>query len=43
MKALKKEGESDVHYFFKSVGQASFAGMVGEVVTIPLDTAKVRL
>lgn len=27
----------------RNVGMASFAGMVGEVCTIPIDTAKVRL
>jgi hypothetical protein len=40
---LKKEGESDLHFFLKNVGQASFSAMFAEFITIPADTAKVRM
>lgn len=37
------KGEGDVAFFLRNVLMASAAGMTGEVCTIPLDTAKVRL
>ena len=43
MQSKKKEGESEFAFFMKNVGQASFAGMVAEAASIPIDTAKVRL
>jgi len=43
MQSKKKEGESDLHFFLKNVGQASFSAMFAEFVTIPADTAKVRM
>jgi len=43
MQSVKKEGESDLHFFLKNVGQASFSAMFAEIMTIPIDTAKVRL
>ena len=36
-------GESDAAFFMRNVLMASAAGMCGEAVTIPIDTAKVRL
>lgn len=39
----RKEGESKTAFFWKNVLSASIAGMTGEIVTIPADTAKVRL
>lgn len=43
MQAKRKEGESEIVFFGKNVAAASFSGMVAEAITIPLDTAKVRL
>lgn len=43
MQSKRKEGESAVFFFAKNVGQASFSAMVAETITIPADTAKVRL
>ena len=43
MQSKKKEGESELYFFLKNVGQASFSAMVAETLTIPMDTAKVRL
>jgi len=43
MQSKKKEGESELFFFLKNVGQASFSAMVAESLTIPMDTAKVRL
>jgi len=39
----RKEGESAVYFFMKNVLLASAAAMWAETVTIPADTAKVRL
>lgn len=36
-------GETDTQLFFRNIFMASAAGMTGEICTIPLDTAKVRL
>ena len=43
MKSQKRPGETDLGFFCRNVAMASWAGMVAEVVSIPLDTAKVRL
>jgi hypothetical protein len=43
MQSKRKEGESAAFFFAKNVGQASFSAMVAECITIPVDTAKVRL
>jgi solute carrier family 25 uncoupling protein 8/9 len=43
MNSTKKEGESEVAFFLRNVGMASFSACVAEVATIPMDTAKVRL
>ena len=43
MKSNKLKGESDFQHVVRNFLMASCAGMVGEAVTIPLDTAKVRL
>jgi hypothetical protein len=39
----RKEGESAAFFFMKNVLCASTAAMFAETVTIPVDTAKVRL
>ena len=43
MKSNKLPGESDLRYFFRNVAMAGFASCAAEAVTIPMDTAKVRL
>lgn len=43
MQSAKKEGESDAAFFVRNVAMASFSASVAEVITIPVDTAKVRL
>lgn len=43
MKSGRKEGEGNVAFFMRNVGQASLAASIAEVITIPVDTAKVRL
>jgi len=43
MQSKKKEGESDLFFFLKNVSMASFSAMVAETITIPVDTAKVRI
>ena len=43
MQSKRKEGESKVMFFLKNVMAASIAGMFAECVTIPADTAKVRM
>jgi solute carrier family 25 uncoupling protein 8/9 len=43
MQAKKREGESNLHFFFRNVGMAAFSACIAEMATIPLDTAKVRL
>jgi len=43
MHSKRKEGESGFKFFIKNCLCASFAGMTAEALTIPLDTAKVRL
>jgi solute carrier family 25 (mitochondrial uncoupling protein), member 8/9 len=43
MQSTKKAGESDAAFFMRNVGMASFSACVAEVITIPMDTAKVRL
>jgi hypothetical protein len=43
MQTNRLPGESDIAFFFRNVGMASFAASVGEIITIPIDTAKVRL
>ena len=42
MNTKRMKGESDTAFFCRNVLMASAAGMIGEAVTIPLDTAKVR-
>jgi len=36
-------GEGDTAFFIRNILMASAAGMTGEICTIPIDTAKVRL
>ena len=43
MNTNRMNGESDIAFFFRNVLMASAAAMTGEIATIPLDTAKVRL
>jgi solute carrier family 25 uncoupling protein 8/9 len=43
MNNRKKQGESEIGFFLRNVAMASTAGMIAEVITIPIDTAKVRL
>ena len=43
MQSKRKEGESQLAFFLKNVGQASFSAMWAEFCTIPADTAKVRM
>ena len=43
MNTKKMPGESDTAFFIRNVLMASSAGMTAEAVTIPIDTAKVRL
>lgn len=43
MNTRKLPGESDTAFFIRNVLMASAAGMTGEALTIPIDTAKVRL
>lgn len=43
MNVKKRQGEGDTTFFLRCCLMASAAGMWGEAVTIPLDTAKVRL
>jgi len=43
MNTQRAEGESALKFFFKNLGAASTAAMVAEIMTIPIDTAKVRL
>jgi len=43
MNSPRMPGESDIAFFFRNVGMAATAACIGESLTIPLDTAKVRL
>lgn len=43
MNTKRMDGESDIAFFMRNVLMASAAAMTGEVTTIPIDTAKVRL
>jgi len=43
MNTKRMKGEGDAAFFCRNVLMASTAGMIGEAVTIPIDTAKVRL
>mmetsp|Transcript_40306 Transcript_40306/g.29715 ORF Transcript_40306/g.29715 Transcript_40306/m.29715 type:complete len:148 (-) Transcript_40306:538-981(-) len=43
MNIPRPENESPFKYLMKSIACASFTGCVSEFVTLPLDTAKVRL
>jgi len=43
MNTKKMEGEGEFAFFIRNVLMASAAAMWAEVLTIPLDTAKVRL
>ena len=43
MNVKKKEGESRAHYFIRNMCMASCSACIAEAVTLPLDTAKVRL
>ena len=43
MNTKKRAGESEAAFFMRNVGMASFSAMFAEIITIPVDTAKVRL
>jgi hypothetical protein len=43
MHTQKREGEGPIAFFCRNVLMASAAGMIAEVLTIPIDTAKVRM
>ena len=43
MNTKRMKGESDAAFFCRNVLMASSAAMIGEICTIPLDTAKVRM
>ena len=43
MHTHRREGEGPIAFFFRNVLMASSAGMIAEVLTIPIDTAKVRM
>jgi len=43
MNSTKRPGETELQYFLRSVGMAAFSACVAETLTIPVDTAKVRL
>jgi solute carrier family 25 uncoupling protein 8/9 len=43
MNVKQKEGESNAAFFARNVGMAAFSACVAESLTIPMDTAKVRL
>lgn len=43
MQAPKREGESSTMFFLRNGFIASLSACVGESVTIPMDTVKVRL
>jgi len=43
MQGKRLEGEGPFMFFLRNVAMAAVAGSTGELVTIPLDTAKVRL
>lgn len=43
MNIQKKEGESAAVFFAKNFLSASFSACVAETLTLPIDTAKVRL
>jgi hypothetical protein len=39
----RKQGESEAMYLAKNIICGSGAGMIAELITLPVDTAKVRL
>ena len=43
MNVKRRDGESKTQYFFRNMFMASFSACIAETVTLPLDTAKVRL
>jgi hypothetical protein len=43
MQSVKKPGESQTAFFLRNVAMSSFSACIAEIVTIPVDTAKVRL
>lgn len=43
MQSKRLEGEGPIRFFLRQALMASAAGMTAEVLTIPLDTAKVRM
>lgn len=43
MQSKQREGESYAYYLGRNVAMGATAACVGEIATIPLDTAKVRL
>lgn len=43
MKSGRRDNESFASFFIRQVLMASSAGMIAETLTIPIDTAKVRL
>ena len=43
MNVKRREGEGSASYFMRNLGMAAAACMWAEVVTLPIDTAKVRM
>ena len=43
MNTIRRPGESKIAFYTRNVGSASLAACIGESLTIPMDTAKVRL
>ena len=43
MENKRRRGEGEVAFFARNILMSSTAGMIAETVTIPLDTAKVRM
>ena len=43
MQTLRNPGETDVAYFARCLFMSAIAGATGELFTVSLDTAKVRL
>lgn len=43
MNVKRKEGETAAAFFMRNVAMAAFSACVAETMTIPMDTAKVRL
>lgn len=43
MNVKKRDGESQLGFFARNVAMASLSACISETLTIPFDTAKVRL